>query len=258
MSKDNAALIDWAHNELFGKPTGKDALEAFPGLTLPEAHRARMAVVERRIQAGDALVGYKIASGWSGIPSTEPRAEPIVNSLMRSGVVAHCGEYRFAGAPKVAVEAECAVLLARDLEGPGITPNDVLHAVEGYLPAIEIVPQVAGPRNPPHRTLLGKFTGGIVLGAPLAGKHGLDIALEGAVMRVNGVPRATGTTVNIMGSPLIAVAEIANRLAAAGLGLKAGMVLMTGTITGITPVATGDLVEAAFTRLGSATVHMVP
>ena len=35
--------------------------------------------------------------------------------------------------------------------------------------------------------------------------------------------QAAGTTVNIMGSPLIAVAEIANRLAQAEIGLKAGM-----------------------------------
>ena len=135
-------------------------LDDKPGLTVVEAHRARTAVVEHRVKDGDSLAGYKIASGWSGIPSTEPRAEPIVNSLMHSGIVAHCGEYRFAGAPKVAVEAECAVMLSRDLEGPGITPADVLHAIEGFLPAIEIVPQSPGPRNAPHRTLLGKFTGG--------------------------------------------------------------------------------------------------
>ena len=32
---------------------------------------------------------------------------------------------------------------------------------------------------------------------------------------------------------------------------------MTGTITGMTPVAIGDYVEAAFSRLGTAAVHMV-
>ena len=71
----------------------------------------------------------------------------------------------------------------------GAAKADVLHAIEGFLPAIEIVPQSPGPRNAPHRTLLGKFTGGIVLGAPLAGKHGLDIALEGA----DGTLRLLGT-----------------------------------------------------------------
>lgn len=257
MAGNNDALVEWAYQEIFVSPTGKDVLEAFPGLTVQDAHRARAAVVARRVAAGDALAGYKIASGWSGIPSRDARAEPVVQSLMRSGVVMQAGKYAFAGAAKVGVEAECAVLLGRDLQGPGVTVTDALAAVEGYFPAIEIVPQGGGPRNVPYRTLTGKFTGGIVLGAQLTSKHGLDIGLEGAVIRVNGVPLATGTTVNIMGNPLVAVAEIANRLGEAGLGLKAGMVLMTGTITGMTPVAIGDYVEAAFSRLGTAAVHMV-
>jgi 2-keto-4-pentenoate hydratase len=59
-----------------------------------------------------------------------------------------------------------------------------------------------------------------------------------------------------MGSPLIALQEVANRLATYGEYLKAGMIVITGTITGMTDVRPGDLVEASFTRLGKASVRI--
>ena len=68
---------------------------------------------------------------------------------------------------------------------------------------------------------------------------------------------AAGTGINIMGNPLNAVAEVANMMSKYGEGLKAGMVIMTGTVTGLTPVAPGDYVEASFTRLGRATARFV-
>jgi 2-keto-4-pentenoate hydratase len=258
----NNELLDWIDNEL-NKPTGADVIKQAPGLTALEAYRLQVALAQRRVSRGgkgEALIGYKIAGGHSGIrqDKEEARGEPVVGSLLRSGLVDNGGTYAYAGVARVVVEAECAIMINRDLQGPGLRVSDVLAAVEGYFAAIEIVPQSgSGARaSLQHRILSSKFSGGIVLGAPLTPKQGLDLKFEGAIMSVNGEPRAAGTGVNIMGNPLIALADIANRLAAAEVGLKAGQVFMTGTITGLTPVAVGDVVEAGFTRLGRAGVRI--
>jgi len=259
---DNAhmtTLLDWTENELFGTPTGVDIAKHAPDLTAPDAYRLNAALVLRRVAQGDTHIGYKIASGASGIraETAEPR-QHVVGSLMRSGLFAGPDPVPFGTASKMVVEAEVAVLLKRDLQGPRLTMADVIGAVEGYFPAIEIVPSTGGPRGSHlSRIVSSKFTGGIVLGNALHAPHGIDLQLEGAIMRVNGEPMATATGVVIMGNPLTAVAAIANQLAEIGVGLKAGMVLMTGTFTGTTPVKPGDCVEAAFTRLGSATARFV-
>lgn len=253
------ALLDWIDNELFGTPTGIDIAKHAPELTLDDAYRLRVKLLARRVAKGDVHVGYKIAGGGSGIQvAGAEAASPTVGPLMRSGLVYPPDTYSFAGSPKVIVEAEIAVMLKKDLMGPGLTQREVLAAVEGYFPAIEIVPQSGGPRaSAQARALATKFSGGIVLGTPLCSPHGIDLAMEAAMMSVNGEPKAAGTGINIMGNPLNAVAEVANMMSKYGEGLKAGMVIMTGTVTGLTPVKPGDYVEASFTRLGRATARFV-
>ena len=54
-----------------------------------------------------------------------------------------------------------------------------------------------------------------------------------------------------LGSPANAVAWLANKLAARGRGLSAGMVVMTGTLTPITPIERGSTYVASFSSLGS-------
>jgi 2-keto-4-pentenoate hydratase len=252
------ALLDWLENEFYGKPTGGDAIKQAPELTNEQAYRLRQELVKRRVAKGDAHIGYKIAGGWSGVVAEkeEPRGEPVVGPLMRSGLVAHGGTFAYAGAARVFVEAEVAVMLRHDLKGPATLPQ-VLAAVDGYFAGIEIVPAGSGPRaSSQHRILGSKFTGGVVVGSQLTPARGLDISLEGAMISINGVPRAAATAMNVMGSPLIAMQEVANRLAVYGEYLKAGMIVITGTITGTTDVRPGDLVEASFTRLGKASVRI--
>ena len=49
-----------------------------------------------------------------------------------------------------------------------------------------------------------------------------------------------------------------NKLAGCGRELKAGMVLMTGSIVASIPLEVGDHIEAKFTRLGSVSVQIEP
>jgi 2-keto-4-pentenoate hydratase len=53
-----------------------------------------------------------------------------------------------------------------------------------------------------------------------------------------------------LGHPANAVAWLANKLAERGRGLTAGMVVMTGTLTPITPIERGSTYTGAFSTLG--------
>jgi 2-keto-4-pentenoate hydratase len=53
-----------------------------------------------------------------------------------------------------------------------------------------------------------------------------------------------------MGSPAYAVAWLANKLAERGKGLRAGQLVMTGTLTAITPIEAGSTYVATFSTLG--------
>jgi 2-keto-4-pentenoate hydratase len=134
-----------------------------------------------------------------------------------------------------------------------VTALDALAAVAGYLPALELGDYRTGdhPRSLQQTLVCNTFSGGIVLGGPLSAPAGLELRLEGMVLSSNGAVRASATAVEVLGDPLRSVAFMANKLAELGLGLRAGMVLMTGSIVRSIPLLPGDDVRVEFTRLGS-------
>jgi 2-keto-4-pentenoate hydratase len=125
--------------------------------------------------------------------------------------------------------------------------------VAGYLPAVELGDYRTGdnPRSLQMTLVCNTFSGGIVVGGPLTPPHGLDLRTEGMVLSHNGAVVASATAVEVLGDPLRSVAFIANKLGELGGTLRAGMVLMTGSIVKSIPLASGDTVGVAFTRLGS-------
>ena len=79
----------------------------------------------------------------------------------------------------------------------------------------------------------------------------VDLALEGLVYEHNGAVAATNAGAEVMGNPVNALAWIANHLGSRGLGLKAGDIVMTGSISILLRPKPGDTVRATFTRLGT-------
>ncbi len=152
-----------------------------------------------------------------------------------------------------------AVLLGAELAGPGVTPVQALGAVAGYLPAVELgdYRTAADGRSIQQTLVCNTFSGGVVLGGPLTAPHGLDLRLEGMVLRHNGEAVGSATAVEVLGDPLRSVAFMANKLAELGRVLRPGMVLMTGSIVRSIPLQPGDRVEVRFTRLGALALSFV-
>jgi 2-keto-4-pentenoate hydratase len=75
------------------------------------------------------------------------------------------------------------------------------------------------------------------------------------VISKNGETMATGAGAAALGSPVAAVAWLANTLAPFDVTLEAGEFVMTGSLHAAFPVSQGDLVEAEFDRLGRVGVR---
>ena len=97
--------------------------------------------------------------------------------------------------------------------------------------------------------------GAYVLAAEGVPAQGLDLAAVRCRLSVNGEEVATGTADAVLGSPLEALAWLANTLGARGVGLEAGHVVLPGSITAAFPVSAGDTVTATFTDVGDVTAR---
>ena len=88
---------------------------------------------------------------------------------------------------------------------------------------------------------------------PLA-TQGLLLRLE-AHDDVEVVATAAGAAV--LGHPANAVAWLGNKLAAYGMMLKAGDIVMSGSLTAACPMAEGDYIQANFADIGPVSVKFV-
>jgi 2-keto-4-pentenoate hydratase len=66
---------------------------------------------------------------------------------------------------------------------------------------------------------------------------------------------ATNTAAEVLGNPLNSLAWLANQLGGRGLALRAGDLVMSGSISVLLRPKAGDVVTARFTRLGSVSAR---
>jgi 2-oxopent-4-enoate/cis-2-oxohex-4-enoate hydratase len=227
-------------------------------LSLAEAYAVQDRLRDVLVRQGEQVIGWK--AGFTGKAAQElfQCPEPVSGFLLGSGVYPNRAEVPVARFVQLVVEAEIALVLKRDLAGPGIAPLTALGAVEGAVPALELVDfRYSGKPTGSDLVADGVYANAIVLGASLTDVRYLDLALEGLVYEHNGVLVATNTAAEVLGSPLNSLAWLANDLGKRGLGLKVGQVVMTGSVSALVRPKVGDSVRATYTRLGSVSARFV-
>ena len=255
--RTDAEFVDWLDVQVTGRKPFMDILEIAPELTHDDAYRLQLAVMRRKVERGDRLIGYKAAYTSRAMQQDRGVPGPIIGCLMQSGWFEEGKPIALNREVKTLAEPEIAVLLKRDLQGPGVTPGEALAAIEGVFPALELAEQSLGgtKRSRQMGIAIHKSNGGIVVGGPMTSPHGIDLRLEGMVISINGEVRGSATGVEVLGDPLSLVALIANKIGQYGGSLKAGMILMTGSIVTAMPVAPSDDLLVEFTRLGNLAVR---
>ena len=155
-------------------------------------------------------------------------------------------------APKI--ESEICVRLRTDLSGPGVSATDVLAAADAVRASFEICDARIIDWKCPYPDFFADngFSARIVLGqrdwVPI---DAVDLLGETVVLARDGEAIAEGRGEMALGSPLNAVAWLANKLAERGRSLHAGDLVMTGTLTPITPIVRGSAYTATFSTLGA-------
>ena len=225
-------------------------------LSLSEAYGAQDRLRAALLDRGERVAGWKAGFTNKAGQDAYQVSEPVSAFLLASGVLSSGAEIPAARFVKPGVEAEIAFVMKHDLAGPGVTPARALLAVEGALAALELIDfRHVGKAVGTDVVADGVYAKAIVLGGALTPITGMDLALEGLIYEQSGTVVATATAAEVMGTPLNSLAWIANHLGGRGLGLRAGDVVMTGSVSKILQPKAGDTVRATYTRLGSVSVR---
>ena len=209
-----------------------------------------------------AMVGYKIGCTRAVMQQYLDIAHPCSGGVFAKGVHESGASLRAGDYVRVGVECEIAVRLARDLlptEAP-FTAEWVAEAIEAYLPAIEIVDD----RYADWQTLGAPmliaddfFAAGCVLGKPVARSAAPNLLEVAGRAVVDGSEIGRGTGADVLGHPHNALAWLANHLAADGNGLRAGEIVLTGSLVKTAWLKAGDAVVMELAGLGRVAVTFV-
>ncbi len=209
-------------------------------------------------------VGYKIGcttpvmQKFLGIDT--PCAGGVFNTS--TNYIATSAQYQNFSHP--GVECEIACFIGSDLvpakDGSAFTRDSVASAVQALFGAIEIVDdRWTDYKAVDTPTLIADdfFASGIVLSQPLPTVDAPDLTSAIGHMTINGKRVGEGTTGDILGHPYEALAWLANSLAARDKHLRAGEVVMLGSVVETQWVMPDDEVQIDIEGVGGALVKFV-
>jgi len=232
--------------------------ETAPDLTLEQGYAIQRALEKTLVERGDRVVGWKAGFTNATLQEAYGVSEPVLGFLLASGVFGSGDAVPVSRFVSLGLEVEMAFVMKAALEGPGVTPASALRAVEGAVPSFELIDfRMSGKPRGTDFVADGVLANAIVLGGPLTPVSGLDLSLEGVVYEENGQRVATAAAAEVMGNPLNSLAWLANALGKLGGRLRAGDVVLTGSISKVFRPKAGDAVRASFTRLGSVGCRFV-
>jgi 2-keto-4-pentenoate hydratase len=158
-------------------------------------------------------------------------------------------------------EIEFAVKLGHDLPPrPQLyTQDEVANAVASVHPGMEIADCrfVQDAAFPPLPAILadGSGSGLIIYSEAILDWRNRDIAAQEAVLRINGMEKRRGKAAVAIEHPLVPLTWLANELSRTGVGMKAGEIVSTGTLTGMALARPGDEHIADYGLLGEVKVR---
>ncbi|WP_424191864.1 2-oxopent-4-enoate hydratase [Ampullimonas aquatilis] len=231
-------------------------LEREPAMTLDEAYRIQLRFIERRVVAGEAIVGKKIGVTSKPVQDFLGVFQPDFGQLTSDMVYQEGDVINLNTLIQPKAEAELAFVLKDDLQGPGITAMDVIRATDYVVPCFEIVDsRITDWKIKIQDTVADNASCGVyVLGKTKGDPRKLDITLAGMVLEKNGEIFSTGVGAAVQGSPANAVAWLANTLGQLGIPFKAGEVILSGSQSALVPVVDGDELVCTVGGLGSCRV----
>jgi 2-oxopent-4-enoate/cis-2-oxohex-4-enoate hydratase len=253
------ALGDELFDALSMRRTVAPLTERLPGITIDDAYWISRRLLERRLSGGETLVGKKIGVTSKAVQNMLDVHQPDFGYLTdKMKYASGCEMPISRELIQPRAEGEIAFILKRDLCGPGVTPDDALAATEGVLPCFEIVDsRIRDWKIRIQDTIADNASSGLFVLGDMVGTAGIDFEGCHITVEKNGRFLSEGQGSAALGSPLICVAWLANTLGQYGISLRAGEVILSGSLVPLEPVRAGDAMKMRIEGVGSAEVRFV-
>lgn len=221
------------------------------------AYAVQHIISKHRIVNGAKIVGKKI--GLTSVKVQEQLGvdQPDFGMLFDDMEIINGGNLSISETMQPKVEAEIAFVLKKDLFAPNSDLADIEAAIDYAVAAVEIVgSRIAGWDIKITDTIADNASAShYVLGdikKPLSKIDLIDCEMQ---LFQNNQLVSQGSGAACLGSPLIAVQWLANKMVQMGNPLQAGDLILSGALGPMVNVAEGDKIIATVEGLGTVTVN---
>ncbi|MQA93622.1 MAG: 2-hydroxypenta-2,4-dienoate hydratase [Streptosporangiales bacterium] len=209
------------------------------------AYAIQTAWSRMRLAGGERVLGHKIGLTSQAMRDQLSVHEPDYGQLWESRFYpAKDGTVTVPAGVFVQprVESELAFLLGAPLEGTGITRDQVVAATEAVAVSIEIIDsRITDWRIRLVDTVADNASyGAFTLGPWDPELVTADLRTLGMIVTRNGGTEVEAVGHAVLGDPYLAVAWLANKLNGLGTAVKAGDIVLSGSLGKAIPAAHGD------------------
>ncbi len=253
-------LGDELYDALCSQTTLAPLIEREPDISIADAYHISQRMVQRRVAAGEKIVGKKIGVTSAPVQEMLGVFQPDFGFLTDGMVFEDGADISIAKhliQPRA--EGEIAFRLKADLAGPGVTAQNVLDATETIMPCFEIVDSRIRDWNIKiEDTVADNASCGVfVLGRNEVDPRDYDLPNLHMKVYKNGELHSEGLASAVQGNPLTAVAWLANTLGEFGIPFKAGEVILSGSLVPLIPVVAGDRMSLEIEGIGGCSCNFV-
>lgn len=221
-------------------------------LTIEQAYRVQLGLLDRWLARGERLVGWKVGLTAPVIQKQFGMPEPVMGFLLESGHRDSGVRFRHADLLQPGFENELCLTIGVRLEGANVTRVQARDAVTAVQPAFEIIETRGDFRADVTQSLTDNcqqkaFVTGPATTLPAGWEPG-DTTVE-VVIDGRSVDHAVGS--EDTGHPLGAVSWLAKKLSEFGRRIEPGQRIMSGSFTKQYTLHAGERIETRFSPFGT-------
>ena len=227
-------------------------------LTIDDAYQISLKTLALRTKAGETVIGKKIGVTSEAVQKMLNVHQPDFGFLTNTMHHPDGSNISLKKSQLIQprAEGEIAFCLKHDLQGPGITAQQLLDATDWVAPCFEIVDSRIEDWNISIvDTVADNASCGVfVIGDKHTDPTTLDLSTVKMAVHHNGQPAVTGIGSAVQGHPAQAVAWLANTLGEYGIEFKKGEIILSGALAPLIDAKAGDEFSMEIEGLGTCSV----
>jgi 2-keto-4-pentenoate hydratase len=255
----NLQVLADSFYDAFYSNSWRNSSTSLLGLSIPDSYRIQNIVCQKRVEAGEDVIGYKVGCTSVAIRDQFGIEEPISGRLFSPHIYSEGIQINRQLYANCAIEPEIVLTIGSDLFGQDLPDETLINAIECVSPGIELHNYTFW-HDPP--CLQGTYLFWRHSRRPYRGEQkGItrDLSFKNDIFSVYQDDKliASAPALEIMGGPLNSLRWLVNSLSSLGEIFKEGSLVIPGSPTELISVTHDCDVEVVIQNVGRVSATFI-